>query len=96
MTSKSVRGKDAEVILDQIGISVSRSTIPNDPNPPLNPSGVRLGTPAITTRGMGEEEIQRIATWIDAAITKKDEPEILRKIREDVKSLCNDFPIPSI
>lgn len=96
MTSKGIAGKDAEVALDKVGISVSRSTIPNDPNPPMNPSGVRFGTPAITTRGMKEEEMKKIATWIDSAIINKDNPEVLDKIKEQVKEMCASFPIPSV
>ena len=96
MTSKGISGKDAELVLDKVGISVSRSTIPNDPNPPINPSGVRFGAPAVTTRGMKEEEIKKIAIWINSAILHKDEPEILDKIKEEVKNMCLKFPIPSI
>jgi glycine hydroxymethyltransferase len=95
MTSKGLRGKDAEIVLEKVGISVSRSTIPNDPNPPMNPSGVRFGTAAITTRGMKEEEIKRVVTWISAAIGHKDEPEILERVREEVRELCLKFTIPS-
>lgn len=96
MTSKGLSGKEAEIILDRVGISVSRSTIPNDPNPPINPSGVRFGTPAITTRGLKENEIKKIAVWINSAIEHKDEPEILDNIKEEVKQMCKNFPIPSI
>ncbi len=96
MTAKGLSGKDAEIVLDKVGISVSRSTIPNDPNPPMNPSGVRFGTPAITTRGMKEQEIKKIVVWINSAIEHKDEPEILDKIKEEVKEMCLRFPIPSI
>lgn len=96
MTSKNISGKDAEVILDKIGISVSRSTIPNDPNPPMNPSGVRFGTPAITTRGMGTEEIKKIALWINSAIEHANEDEILIRIKNEIKEICLKFPIPSI
>lgn len=96
MTSKDIRGKDAEVVLESVGISVSRSTIPNDPNPPMNPSGVRFGTPAITTRGMKEGEIKRVAAWITSAIEHQDEPRVLEQIKNEVKDLCLMFPIPSI
>ena len=95
MTSHGLSGKEAEVILDQVGISVSRSTIPNDPNPPMNPSGVRFGTPAITTRGMKEEEIKKIAVWINSAIEHRDEPDVLNKIKDEVKEMCLKFPLPS-
>jgi glycine hydroxymethyltransferase len=96
MTSKGSTGKEVEVILDRIGISVSRSTIPNDPNPPMKPSGVRFGTPAITTRGMKEKEIRKIVEWIDDAIEQKEEIEFLDKIRQEVKEMCENFPVPSI
>lgn len=96
MTSQDISGRDAESVLEQVGISVSRSTIPNDPNPPMNPSGVRFGTAAITTRGMKEEEIKLVANFIDAAIHHKDEPEVLDRIRQEVKNLCLDFPTPTM
>ncbi len=96
MTSRGLSGKEAEAVLDNCGISVSRSTIPNDPNPPMNPSGVRFGTPAITTRGMKEEEIKKIVQWINSAIEHKDEPEILNKIKGEVKEMCLQYLIPSI
>ena len=95
MTSKGLTGKEAETILDRIGISISRSTIPNDPNPPMNPSGARFGTPAITTRGMKESEIKRIVAWIDSAIVNKEKIEVLESIRDEVKKLCLEFPIPN-
>ena len=96
LTNKGIVGQEVEKTLERIGISVSRSTIPNDPNPPYNPSGVRIGTPAITTRGMKEEEMKRIATWINAAIEHRDEPEVLERIKDDVKTLCLEYPIPSL
>jgi glycine hydroxymethyltransferase len=96
MTSKGLSGKEAEIALDAVGISVSRSTIPNDPNPPMNPSGVRFGTPAITTRGMREDEIRKVAAWINSAIEHRNEPEFLEKIKQEVKGTCLNFPIPSV
>lgn len=96
MSSKGLSGKEAEIVLDKVGISVSRSTIPNDSNPPMNPSGVRFGTPAITTRGMKEDEIKKIAVWINSAIEHRDEPEMLERIREQVKTMCLEYPIPSV
>ena len=96
MGSKGINGKEAEIILERIGISVSRSTIPNDPNPPMTPSGVRFGTPAVTTRGMGEEELKKIAVWINSAIESRERLEVLDKIKDEVKAMCLDFPIPSL
>ncbi|MFH0892217.1 MAG: serine hydroxymethyltransferase [Candidatus Falkowbacteria bacterium] len=96
MTNKGLSGKEAEAVLDRIGISVSRSTIPNDPNPPMNPSGVRFGTPALTTRGMKEDEVKRIAGWIEAAIENRENIEVLDSIKNEVEELCEAFPVPGI
>lgn len=95
MTGKGIGGRDAEKIFDRIGISASRSTIPNDPNPPMNPSGVRFGTPALTTRGMKEDEIKRIVTWIDSAISNREEVEVLDSIKSDIEKMCREYPIPT-
>ncbi|MFH1900286.1 MAG: serine hydroxymethyltransferase [Patescibacteria group bacterium] len=91
MTSKGLGGRDCEQILDKIGISVSRSTIPNDPNPPMNPSGVRFGTPAITTRGLKQEEVKIIVALINKAIENKDEINILENIKKEIKEMCLKF-----
>ncbi len=96
MTSKEIDGKTAETALEKCGISVSRSTIPNDPNPPMKPSGVRFGTPAITTRGMKEAEIKKIVEWIDKAIQNRDNDEVLKDIQNEVKEFSKNFPIPSV
>ncbi|MBA3047909.1 serine hydroxymethyltransferase [Patescibacteria group bacterium] len=96
MSSKNLTGKEAEIALDKAGISVSRSTIPNDPNPPMNPSGVRFGTPAITTRGIKKAEIKKIAGFIDSAIKNKNNESALNEIKQEVKKMCLNFPIPSV
>lgn len=96
MQSKNVSGKDTEIILDKVGISASRSTIPNDPNPPMNPSGVRLGTAAVTTRGMNEEEMDRIAHYINEAILNKNDDHKLEQIKNEVKEMCLQFPTPNL
>jgi len=93
LNSKGLAGKDAEVALESIGISVSRSTIPNDPNPPMNPSGIRIGTPAVTTRGMKEAEMKTIADLIDQALINKDNTEELVRLKQVVKDLCGHFSI---
>ena len=90
LSGKGLVGKEAESILEKIGISVSRSTIPNDPNPPMNPSGIRIGTPAVTTRGMKEAEMVTLADLIDRALTNKEGINILK---EEVNKLCQKFPI---
>ncbi len=93
MTSKNLSGKEAEQILDKVGISVSRSTIPNDPNPPMNPSGVRFGTAAATTRGMKEKEMILIVDLIDEVITNKNNSKIIKDIKSQIKKLCRNFPL---
>jgi glycine hydroxymethyltransferase len=95
MTSKNITGRDAEEVLNKIGISVNRSTIPNDPNPPMKPSGVRLGTPALTTRGMKEKEIILIVELIDQAIINRAEEAKLAELKKEVKKLCGKFPLPT-
>lgn len=95
LSNKNLVGKEAENVLDLIGISVSRSTIPNDPNPPMNPSGVRIGTPAATTRGMKEAEMKLIVEYIDEALQNKDNEIKLQELRMKVKELCAKFPIPT-
>lgn len=91
----NIGGKEAEQALEAVGISVSRSTIPNDPKPPLNPSGVRLGTPAVTTRGMKEAEMEKIANFIDQALKAKSDTKVLAEIKAEIKNLCQEFPLSS-
>ncbi len=95
LSSKGISGKEAEMVLEKIGVSVSRSTIPNDARPPFNPSGIRIGTPAITSRGMREKEIKLITSYIDQALLNKNEKNVLRELKDKVKDLCHSFPIPS-
>lgn len=96
MTSKGLSGRDTEELLDHVGLSASRSTIPFDPLPPYKASGVRLGTAAITTRGMGTEEMKRLATWINEAVENKSDESELQRIHSEVTELCRRFPIPSL
>jgi glycine hydroxymethyltransferase len=95
MTSKDLNGRECEGVLGKIGISVSRSTIPNDPNPPMKPSGVRFGTPALTTRGMKEKEILLIIDLIDEAIKNRADEGKLAELKEKTKALCLKFPLPA-
>ncbi|HQQ38291.1 MAG TPA: serine hydroxymethyltransferase [bacterium] len=91
----NITGKEAETALEAVGISVSRSTIPNDPNPPLNPSGLRLGTPAVTTRGMQTKEMEIIADIIDKTIKSRQQTDKLIELKRVVSDLCQRFPIPA-
>lgn len=90
-SEKNFSGKDAEKKLEFAGISVSRSTIPNDPNPPINPSGIRIGTPAITTRGFKENEAVQL-TELVIRVIEGDENEGV-KVKEEIKNLCGKFPV---
>ncbi|MEF3691521.1 MAG: serine hydroxymethyltransferase [Candidatus Moraniibacteriota bacterium] len=91
--SKGVTGKEAEVALDKIGITINKNMIPDDPRSPFDPSGIRIGTPAITTRGMKEDEVRKIANWINAAIENHQDEEVLGMIRKEVMKLCKKFPL---
>lgn len=93
LRSKGVSGQKAQKLLDEAGITVNKNTIPFDPNPPFRPSGIRLGTPAVTTRGMKGKQMRMIASWIKEVIEGNDE-RICKKVRREVKDLCKGFPIP--
>lgn len=91
--SKGVTGKEAEVALDEIGITLNKNMIPDDPRSPMDPSGIRIGVPAITTRGMKEKEIKIIANWINFAIENHQNKKILKELHKAVITLCKKFPI---
>ena len=94
LENKNVTGKQAESALSKAGITVNKNTIPHDPRKPFDPSGIRLGTPALTTRGMKEGEMKKIANFIDCAIINIDNEAELSKIKEEVKEMCKSFPLP--
>lgn len=91
LTNKNITGKPAQELLEKVEIVVNKNTIPYDSRPPYNPSGIRLGTAALTTRGMQEKEMRKIAFWINKVIT---DPKSITKIKKEVKKLCQRFPIP--
>jgi glycine hydroxymethyltransferase len=91
--AKGITGKVAEKILENAGITVNKNTIPFDQNPPLVASGIRIGTPALTTRGMGQKEMQIIATWIAEALSEPDNNQRHQNIKAEVKKLCQQFPL---
>jgi glycine hydroxymethyltransferase len=90
VTGAGHTGKTAEKALERAGITVNKNTIPFDPNPPLVASGVRFGTPAVTTRGMAEREMDEIARFIVQALSPAAAAE---SIRDEVRRLCSDFPL---
>ena len=92
-SSKGISGKEAETILDEAGITLNKNVIPDDTRGPLDPSGIRLGTPAVTTRGMKEKEMKIIAAWIGRAVENRADKKILKQIRKETIALCKKFPI---
>lgn len=89
----NLTGKDAEIALDEAGITVNKNAIPFDPNPPLITSGIRIGTPAITTRGMKEAQMETISEWIMHVLNNINNETIKKEIREKVAKLCDEFPV---
>jgi glycine hydroxymethyltransferase len=90
---KGILGSDAELALGKAGITVNKNSIPYDTNPPLKPSGIRVGTPALTTRGMKEPEMRIIAAWIAKALDLRNDDAALERIRGEVAELANQFPL---
>ena len=90
---KGINGAEAEAALGKAGITVNKNSIPWDTNPPLKPSGIRVGTPALTTRGMKEPEMRQIAAWIAKALEQRNEEASLNRIRGEVAELANRFPL---
>ncbi len=91
--SKGMLGSEAEKALDQAGITVNKNAIPFDVNPPMKPSGIRLGTPALTTRGMKEAEMRQVGRWISQALHQRTDAATLGKIRKQVLELADTFPL---
>ena len=95
VTAKGMSGKQAEQALDAAGITVNKNMIPFDPRKPLDPSGIRIGTPALTTRGMREAEMRQVARWINDITTRQGDQTIIDRIRGSVRELCEQYPAPS-
>ena len=96
MSTWKLVGKDVEKTLDKVGITTNKSLIPDDPQPPFNPSGLRLGSPAATTRGMKEADMQKLAGWIVEAVKNSSSDQQLASIKSSVEKFCSSFPVPGI
>lgn len=93
--SFGIDGKVAEEALDKVGLNLNKNSVPNDTLPPFRPSGIRLGTPAITTRGLKEADMTKIADWMKRAIDARDDEKVLAEIHEEVITFSRQFPLPS-
>ncbi len=93
LRNKNVNGKEAERALDLAGITVNKNTVPNETESPFVTSGIRVGTPALTTRGMGTDEMVQIAKWMDQVLTDFKNIDLLKKVKEEVHAFTKDFPI---
>jgi glycine/serine hydroxymethyltransferase len=92
---REINGRQAQEVLDKAGITVNKNAIPFDTYPIFRPGGIRIGTPAVTTRGMMEEEMLDIADFINDALEKRDDNAALEKIRDTVREVMRRFPLPS-
>jgi glycine hydroxymethyltransferase len=95
LRNKGVTGKDAEIALEQSGITVNKNAVPFDDRPPLVTSGIRIGTPAVTTRGLKEKEMEMIGDLIDQVIRNVGNEKVYKDVKETVKKLCERFPLYS-
>lgn len=93
LSDREITGKLAETSLDEAGITVNKNTVPNEKRSPFVTSGVRIGTPALTTRGMGPSEMKQIAKWISAVLSNPEDAVLKNKIHNEIKELCKNFPI---
>lgn len=96
LTNKGVSGKVAAKALDRAGIELNYNTVPFDPRKPFDPSGIRIGTPSVTTRGMGETEMAQVAAWMDAVVSAPGDDALIDRTAAEVKELCARFPAPGI
>jgi glycine hydroxymethyltransferase len=96
LRAQGVTGKAAQNALDHAGITLNKNSVPFDDKSPLITSGIRIGTPALTTRGMGVSEMEQIAIWIDEVITHIDDETTARRVAEEIRALCTHFPVPGV
>ena len=94
--SWGVTGQEAEELFDSVGITLNKNVIADDPRKPLDPSGVRFGTPAVTTRGMKEREMDQLVDFMLSAVSNRDDKAALEALHDDVKTFCRKFPVPGV
>ena len=93
LQKKGITGKDLEKLLGSVNITVNKNAVPNDPASPFVTSGIRIGTPAVTTRGFKEKEIIQVSNWISNIINDFDNEELQKNIKEEVRNLTINFPV---
>jgi len=96
VTKNGLTGKQAETALDRAGITLNMNMIPDDPRKPLDPSGIRFGTPAVTTRGMREAEMEKIGQLMDRVLKDPENEENIQTAKEEIRQLCQSFPVPGV
>lgn len=96
LTNKGVPGRDGAIALERAGIVCNANSVPFDPQPPMKPSGIRIGTPAITTRGMGHDEMVQLADWMNAVISAPEDTALHEGIANDVRAICAQYPAPGV
>src|SRR3954447_22077075 len=95
MTSRGLTGKIGEAALGRAGITVNKNLIPYDTRKPMDPSGIRMGTPALTTRGMREDAMRRVAAWIVAVLARPDDEALSERVRGEIREFARDYPVPA-
>jgi glycine hydroxymethyltransferase len=99
LTPKGIGGKPAAQALDRAGLETNYNTVPFDPRKPFDPSGIRIGTPSVTSRGMGETEMRQIGAWMDEVVTalaKGDAEDVITRVHHEVSELTAQFPAPGL
>ncbi|MBA59191.1 MAG: serine hydroxymethyltransferase [Gammaproteobacteria bacterium] len=94
--SYGIDGKVAEETLDEVNVTTNKQIIPDDPNPPLRPSGIRIGTPAATARGMKESDMKQLGSWIDRSLRSPSDKKYLQRTRMEITDFCRNFPVPGL
>jgi glycine hydroxymethyltransferase len=93
LIDKNITGKDADAALGAANITVNKNAVPNDPRPPAITSGLRMGTPAVTTRGFGAQEVTALCGWISDVLDRMGDQQVIERVRRDVLALCKKYPV---